>query len=369
MEEKKHNSIEQRANLSFIRYANCWEDADVLLKALKPQNKSHILSIASAGDNSLSLLSQSPNLVLAIDINPAQLACTELKKMAFKYLSYEKILEFLGLFPCEDRKKTYLSLKNHLSHESSQFWNAHMNHIQNGIIHMGKFENYFRLFRSYCLPLIHSTKTVDSLLFKKTREERSIFYSQKWNNFRWKLLFKVFFGKKIMGKLGRDPEFFKYVKKDVAKNILFRVQHGLTALSTDNNPYLEYILKGNFKKSLPHYLREENFEKIKKNIDRLSLFKGNLKEAFKAHPNVQFDGFNLSDIFEYMSHDEYECELESIIKASKKNARIAFWNMLCSRKKVPSLEDKIEFFEKESSSLLKEDKAFFYQSFVLGVVR
>ncbi len=42
------------ADFSQIRYAQCWEDADVLLDALDVQAGDTCLSIASAGDNSLS---------------------------------------------------------------------------------------------------------------------------------------------------------------------------------------------------------------------------------------------------------------------------------------------------------------------------
>ncbi|MFL5754490.1 MAG: DUF3419 family protein, partial [Bacteroidia bacterium] len=44
--------LTERVNFEFIRYANCWEDADVLLEGLAPKNGGRILSIASAGDNS-----------------------------------------------------------------------------------------------------------------------------------------------------------------------------------------------------------------------------------------------------------------------------------------------------------------------------
>ena len=52
-------SSEAAANADFsrIRYAQCWEDADVLLDALDVQPGDTCLSIASAGDNSLALLS------------------------------------------------------------------------------------------------------------------------------------------------------------------------------------------------------------------------------------------------------------------------------------------------------------------------
>ena len=67
----------------YIRYANCWEDPDVLLEALDVQENDKVLSIGSAGDNSFSLLSKNPKLVVAVDINPIQLNLIELKKAVF----------------------------------------------------------------------------------------------------------------------------------------------------------------------------------------------------------------------------------------------------------------------------------------------
>ena len=59
---------------SLLRYAQCWEDADILLDALGVQPREICVSIASAGDNSLSLLTRSPARVIAVDLNPAQMA-------------------------------------------------------------------------------------------------------------------------------------------------------------------------------------------------------------------------------------------------------------------------------------------------------
>lgn len=46
--------IEHRARFDLIRYANVWEDAELLVAALRPGPGKRFLSIASAGDNSLS---------------------------------------------------------------------------------------------------------------------------------------------------------------------------------------------------------------------------------------------------------------------------------------------------------------------------
>ncbi len=359
-------NIESRARFDIIRYASCWEDADVLMKALNIKEGGAYLSIASAGDNSLSLLSKNPSLVLAIDINPAQLACVEIRKAAFKKLSYEELLEFLGVNKSIDRNEHYQRLRENLSDETKLFWDQRPDSIDKGIIHTGKFENYFFLFRKWILPLIHSRKNVEQLLSIHGINGRNLFYNNSWNTFRWKLLFKIFFSRFMMGKLGRDPEFFKYVETDVASRIFKRAEYALTILPTDANPYLEYILTGNFKRSLPFYLRPENFEAIRNNIDRLVILKGNLREAFEKERQNKFDGFNLSDIFEYMSYEHYEEEIKHILNYSNPGARLVYWNMLADRNNINGLGEKLIFLANEASELFKQDKAFFYKSLVIG---
>ena len=338
----------------------------MLIKALDVKEGGFYLSIASAGDNSLSLLSKNPSLVLAIDINPVQLACVEIRKIAFNKLSYKELIEFIGVSDRNDRDDLYQQLRGDLTDEAKLFWDQHPDLINKGIIHVGKFENYFSLFRNRILPLIHDRKKIDRLLSIHDINERTSFYNNTWNTFRWRLLFRIFFSRIIMGKFGRDPEFFKYVETDVASRIFKRAEYALTVLPTDGNPYLEYILTGNFKNSLPFYLRRENFNAIRNNLDRLVIFKGDLKEAFERNPQTKYDGFNLSDIFEYMNYNQYEEEVRHILDYTNPGARLVYWNMLADRKHINGIERKLRFLDQEASELFKQDKAFFYKSLIIG---
>ncbi|MFN5709269.1 MAG: DUF3419 family protein, partial [Planctomycetota bacterium] len=74
-----------------IRYANCWEDAEILCLALDPRPGMRILSVGSAGDNSLALLAEGAEVVVG-DLSPAQLAAIEIRKVAFARLEYEELL-------------------------------------------------------------------------------------------------------------------------------------------------------------------------------------------------------------------------------------------------------------------------------------
>ncbi|MFZ5986387.1 MAG: DUF3419 family protein [Bacillota bacterium] len=359
------SGIEKRADFNFIRYANCWEDADILIKALDVKKEANFISIASSGDNTMALLLKDPKLVVAVDLNPAQLACLELRIAAFTAFEYKDVLKFLGIEKDENRLEAYERLKPLLSEESQSFWSKNLYYIKNGIIHTGKFENYFSIFRKYVLPLIHKAKTRQELVMKKGKEAQKDFYYNKWNNKRWRLLFRLFFSRTVMGKMGRDPEFFKYVHDDVAKNILKRVEHALTSINTYENPYLNYILSGNFPNhALPLYLREENFNKIRSRLDSIKIFKGDIKSCLEHYKEVKFDALNLSDIFEYMSQEEYMDTINLISNHMPQGGRIAFWNMLADRTIGEGLP--FEYKPGLSKELFLEDKAFFYKRFVVA---
>src|SRR3954453_624040 len=84
------------ADFSEIRYAQCWEDADVLLEGLDVRPGDVCLSIAWAGDNSLALLTRNPGRVIALDLSRAQLACLALRVAAYHELTHPELLELIG---------------------------------------------------------------------------------------------------------------------------------------------------------------------------------------------------------------------------------------------------------------------------------
>ena len=252
------SEIESSADFSVIRYAQCWEDADVLLGGLNVQPGDVCLSIASAGDNSLSLLTKNPARVLAIDLNPAQLACLELRIAAYRKLEHHQLLELIGSRPAEAaaRLKYYKRCRPELPDAARSFWDSKHAAIAAGIGSAGKFERYFATFRNRVLPLVHSRKRVKELLEPRdSQRARQQFYEKRWNTWRWRLMFKLFFSRFVMGRLGRDPSFFKYVQGSVADRILARTGYALRKLEPAQNPYPTWILTGAHGDALPHALR------------------------------------------------------------------------------------------------------------------
>ncbi len=364
------SEIETRAKFNYARYALCWEDADVLLKALALEKDDVVLSIAAAGDNSFSTLTKEVKKVYAIDLNPVQIFYCKLKYQAYKHLEYEEFLAFLGIDNKKiNRKAIYQSkLRDGLEQAPQNYWDKHIDLIEKGIIHCGKFENYFNHFRKFVLPLAHNKKEIIALLQAKSQSERIDFYNKVWNNKRWRLIFKCFFSETIMGRFGRDKEFFKYVQVDVAENILSRTKYAVTALDTSTNPYLDYIILGKFdtKRNLPHAFRAEHFNTIKNNLDKIEFLNLSIEE-FSANNSDKINAFNLSDIFEYMSKENTQKLYRLLLDNADDKVRFAYWNMLAPRHISKTLASEYGIVSDESANqaYLAEDKAFFYSKFYL----
>ena len=357
-----------RADFSALRYAQVWEDADVLLEALDVRPGDTCLSIASAGDNALALLTRSPARVIAIDLSDAQLAALELRVAAYRTLQHDEMLELIGSRPSTRRAALYARCRTTLSDHARAFWDARPDEVAAGVGSAGKFERYFALFRTRVLPLIHRSSVVRALLEPRDRDARERFYETRWNTWRWRLLFRVFFSRTVMGRLGRDPEFFRYVQTDVASSILARTRHALTELEPANNPYIHWILTGTHGAALPCALRAEHFDTIRANLDRLEWRRQSIEDCLDALGPRTIDRFNLSDMFEYMSAENYERVLRRAVAAAKPGARLAYWNMLAPRHRPDSMAAELVPQVDLAARLHRADRAFFYSAFVVEEV-
>ncbi|MBA4158223.1 MAG: DUF3419 family protein [Gemmatimonadetes bacterium] len=352
-------SARDRVAWDRIRYAGVWEDADVLCEALAPVAPAgRLLSIASAGDNALALLTLDPAEVVAVDLNPAQLACLELRVAAFRELDDRELLAFLGVEPEPARLATFAGLRRRLSPAARGFWNAHPALIEGGIIHAGKFERYLRSFRRWVLPLVHGGETMRALRAPRSAEAQRAFYAERWDTARWRLLFRVFFSRTVMGRMGRDPALFDHVEGGVAGRILARTRYALSELPAASNPYLAYIMTGNYPpEARPRYLRPESIPVIRARLDRLRWIHGGAEAA-----SGPFDGFNLSDIFEYMTPADHERVYGELLERARPGARLVYWNMLAPRSRPEPFRERVRPLREAAAALHARDRAWFYQA-------
>lgn len=361
-------SIATRADFTRIRYAQCWEDADILLAALDLRPGDVCLSIASAGDNVLALASRAPARIIALDLSAAQMACLELRIAAFRCLEHDQVLELIGSRPSAKRLNLYHHCRWALTEDVRGFWDRNKTSIERGIGHAGKFERYLSLFRTCILPLVHSRQTIDRLLAGGSPRERQTFYHKEWDTMLWNVLFRGFCSRPVLGRLGRDPSFFQYANGNVGEHILRRVRHALVELNPADNPYLHWILKGRHGDALPFALRPENFDAIRSNLDCIELRYQSLEDFLESKEAGSVDAFNLSDVFEYMSPGDFRRQLAQLARCGRPGARLAYWNFLAERHRPPELRHRLRPRIALAKALFQQDKAFFYNDFVIEEV-
>ena len=141
------SEIAGKAAFDHIRYAQLWEDADVLTQALGDCTGGTLVSICSAGDNALAMLTLDPAKVVVVDLSPAQIACLHLRIGAFRNLSHPEFLELMGARPSTQRAGLLDRALAGLDPETQTFWQALADDVAlYGAGGVGKFERYFASF-------------------------------------------------------------------------------------------------------------------------------------------------------------------------------------------------------------------------------
>lgn len=352
-----------------IRYGNCWEDAEVVVQALGTTARGKYLVICSAGDIVLSLLSKKILRVVTVDTNPAQIACLDLRRAAFQRLSYDGTLAFLGITPAADRCRIYRQLRNLLSEKSAYFWDTHLEALVHGILHAGTTEKYFQRFRKVILPMLMNKHARASLFTSKSdARQRGISY-RIFDSWRLRYITRILFSRLVMKSLdlGRPPSFYNDIHSDISAYVLRNIERVLTRVSTHNNPYLEYIIRGNFVKTRPLYLQKQHFTTIRARLDKISLSISSIAQYLENTSSV-YSGFYFSDIFEYMTVGECRHVLALAVQHSRPKARIVYWSNLRDRHLRIIANSRIRPLDDTAQTLFEQNRAFFYSGLTIGEI-
>lgn len=361
------SQIAGKARFDDIRYAQLWEDADVLVAGLDTRAGATLVSICSAGDNALAMLTLDPAKVVVVDLSTAQIACLTLRMAAIRSLDHAAFLELMGAVPSTRRGELLDSAARRLPPEGQAFWSERKPAVvAHGLGGIGKFERYFRILRRWLLPLVHSPATIDGVFVSRPQAERARFVAERWNNRRWRFVLKLFFSNTTMGWLGRDPAFFDHVEGSLSDHVQRRIEHAAIDLDPSLNPYLHWILKGRHNTALPMTWRAEHFDTIRDRLDRIDIRPGALERFVSTGEKA--DGYNLSDIFEYMDQATFETVYGSILGAAQPGCRLVYWNMMVPRRVPEIYRERIRRLQEVEDRGKAADKAFFYSDFVVEEV-
>ena len=363
-EKKKQSKI-----FNDVLYSQCWEDPQIDREAFNIQKDDVVFSITSGGCNLLTFLIDNPEEVIALDLNPHQNYLLELKIAAFKFLSYENMLEFIGVRKSRKRLVYYDSIKYSMSVNARIFWESKIRKVKKGIVHSGRYENYMKLLRN-CIGVFVSKRTIRRFFDSDDINQRKRLFEKKWNTWRWKLFTKVLLSRKTMSLLF-DEAFFKYLKDDFSfgKHFAEKAKRALTELPIKENYFLRYILLGNYdERFLPPYLRKENYELIKRRLNRIKIITDSCDNFFQQLPADSISKFNFTNIFEWISEEAFENLLKETTRVAKNGAVITYRNLLVPRVHPESLSENLQSEKMLAQQLHDKDLSFIYNNYVVEVI-
>lgn len=355
-----------------LLFSQYWEDPRMDEEVLRLGPGKVLLSVISGGCNTLSLALLGPSRVIAVDLNEAQIALLELKIAGARACDHGAWLELLGVRPSKRRSTLYDACRPLMTARARGWWDAHGEMIDRGIVRSGRYERYLEAFRRL-LVCIEGRRRIARLFEPKTPEGRRRFYDREWDTLAWRLFFRAFFSRAVLGRGGLDPAFFSYVEgiRDFGENFRRRAEHVLVDLPAEENYFLSQICLGRYldERAMPPYLLEENFGALRASLDRITIVRAELADFLRTQPEESIDAFHLSNVFEWLAPDLFRRTLLEIHRVARPGARLCYRNLLVRRRHPADLDPFFEADDGLAARLLFEDRSFVYSGFEVATVR
>jgi S-adenosylmethionine-diacylglycerol 3-amino-3-carboxypropyl transferase len=340
-----------------VRYSQVWEDSLRLRRALQILPTDHVLSIGSAGCNALEMLLDNPRKISVIDLSRAQHALLDLKFTAISTLDFDLFTSLLGIDSHLNPVSIYQTIRTRLLLSTQQYFDSNIHLIEMGLIHQGRLEKYFKLFRETGLRQLWSPIFISELTECESLSDQLSLLRDHGKLENLSLLASQFFDRSGLEK-ARDPGQMIFVNESQMGQILFLrflnvIQHQL--IST--NPYLIYFLTGEMPTEDRRLaiFKKRNYSTLQNRIHRIELCHIDLESFLGSAADQSLQKLNLSDVFEYLSPEHCQNVFALISQKLAPKARLAYWSLFVDR--VP-LSDHFERIENNDS-----DRVWFYKDF------
>ena len=372
---------------SFV-YNQIWEDPRVDLEALELNSKSRVLTIASGGCNAVTYLQKRPDAIFAVDINRSHIYLTRLKLAALKSLPSHT--DFFNFFGCADSDTNlsnyYQYVSQHLDAASRAFWEGgswlrkkttgpRIDYFANN------FYNYAKL--GYLLRFCHQLARIfrrdpSKLLAAGSLKEQEEIFDATVAPFLDNRIIQAI-GKQplILFSLGIPPRQLEALRKDMTGDVISlyreRLKRLMCEFPIEDNYFAWQALSCGYDRSnrraIPDYLRAENYNTIKENVDRVTTLVTPITAFLKQQPKHSLDRFVFLDAQDWMEREQLEELWREIARTGRPGTRIIFRTGAISSPIETALPESLRknfvYARERSKQLHKLDRSAIYGGFHL----
>jgi len=348
-------------DLDCIRYSLVWEDSQTLYRSLKITSDDHLLVITSAGCNALNMLIKSPASVIAADLNPVQNKLLLLKQHIIQQLDYDLYYDLLGLAGETAVSKAIPKLLSTLSAADQVFWGDFLKEHPAGLLLSGKLENFVRKLYQTLHP--GQQQLIRQLLSFEDIGAQYKFFLKNLDSDSFKDTFISYFSNENLSK-GRDPKLLKHADESGGTVFYNRFLLQVRSSLLKENFYFRFIFFGF--QDLPHHLlppcyRRENYLSLRKNLHKLQVIHTEAIAYLLSAPGLKITKASLSNIFEYISHQEFEEVCLALAGHPDRQLQLIFWNLLNGQgENIFQQEGRVKL----KSQKLSQESCFYFKNIV-----
>ncbi len=340
-----------------------------------------MLTITSAGDNILDYLLDSPKSITSVDLNPSQSALAELKLAIIKSNTHTNLFDMFGKGHFSGFPSLLKALKPHLTKRTYNFWLNKKDYFSSklsfyhygtsGLIARG-FHYHQKLspkLRRLVLELAATTSLEQQ--HRKYKELESFLF----DNWFARLLLS---NKLSLSLFGIPDQQYELVKKhneyhDMYKFVVGSLSTVFNEFRLSENYFWSLYINGKYSiETCPNYLKQENFELLKQNSDKVNLITDTFYNVLEQSADNSYTHIILLDHFDWFWKDK-STQLkvwEQIKRVAEPNAKILFRSAASTRDYlIPEIQNEIEYRDGLTDGFTNRGRVGTYGSVNFGVMK
>lgn len=382
MKKYVQNWLFRKIHSSNLIYNTCWEDPRCDKELLDFDQESEIVMITSAGCNALSYLLDQPKKIYCVDMNPKQNALLELKKAFYKLDVHHYLFEAFGKGKLRNARSFYKNyLRLHMPAFAQKYWDKRIYYFNGKGMRKSFYFYGTSGFLAWSIQKYLKMKkklheSVQQFFQAPTLELQTIIYQTIDQQLYSKFLVWVFNRHLVMSLAGVPKSQQKlFIDKYEDGTFGFMkdcMRHVFTTLPANENYFWQVYFQGHYTKDCcPEYLEEENFERIRKEVDAISTHTTTMSQFLIDHPK-KYSHFVLLDHQDWLAENDVEAleeEWKLILKNSKKGTKILMRSAANQINFFPKFVlDKVTFEKEKTQEVHLKDRVGTYASTYMGVV-
>jgi len=356
-------------------YNTSWEDPRIDRQLLGLTADSRVVMLTSAGCNALDYLLDSPAEIHAVDVNPRQNALLQLKLALIERGEFADLFAMFGTGSHRAFRDIYAQVRLRLTPEAQTFWDSKIVYFSQ----QSKKQSFYYYGTSGVIAWLLSRylsknpvlcSEILNLLEARTLQEQREIYGRIepliWGRFiSWVVRQPL-----TLAMLGVPRPQIRLINEQFPGGVLGYISAKLRHVATDvlmhDNYFWRVYMTGSYTNNCcPNYLKQENFELLRRGVPRVHVHNASVTEFLRHNPG-QYTHFVLLDHQDWLAqHDPVALaeEWSLILANSAVGSRIL---MRSAGQHVdflpPQAKTALRFFPERTAALHLQDRVGTYGS-------